>query len=60
MQVRYIVQSKYANGDDYMDKVDSLDDVAEIAHWIDSSENGNAADSGRILASQFSVTTEEV
>jgi len=59
MVVKYIVEAKYANGDDYADKVDSLHQVCEILLYIESDLNERLDSSRRILATQVSVTTEE-
>lgn len=59
MKVFYIVTTKYANGDDYADKFETLTEVAEAAKFIDSKENRNLPDEDRLIDSQFAVTTEE-
>lgn len=59
MDVKYIIEAKYANGDSYADKVDTIDEVISILHFIAGAENAAQTDDNRIEATQLSVTTEE-
>ena len=60
MEVKFIVTAKYANGDDYADKFDTLAEVANLLLYIEGEENNEQTDDNLILATQLSVTTEEV
>lgn len=60
MNVKYIVETKYANGDSYADKLDTLEEVAEVCRYIESKVNKDHPDNQKLLATQFTVTTEEI
>lgn len=59
MQVNYIIEATYANGDKYADKVGSFAEVANIVKFINSDINATRPDDERITTEQFSITTEE-
>jgi hypothetical protein len=59
MQIEYIIESKYYNGDKYADKVSELGDVAVILQHIAAQDRDGIADEDRIDSKQISVTTEE-
>jgi len=59
MQVNYIIESKYYNGDTYADKFSTLQDVvyalSELARW----DNAATPDDERIDLRQITITEEE-
>lgn len=59
MEVKYIIQSKYYNGDDYADKFDTLQEVAETLIELEKQDRIWVKDENRIDTKQISVTTEE-
>lgn len=59
MDVKYIIESHYYNGDAFMDKVDTLDEVIEILQDIGKSDTDEYDNEHRIDSKQISVTTEE-
>ena len=60
MQVNYIIESRYYNGDKYAEKVGSLAEVVYVLSDINCWDNPNQPDAERINVNQISVTTEEV
>lgn len=59
MEVKYIIESRYYNGDKYADKFDSLSEVAEILREIEQLDTDEMSDGLRIDSKQISITTEE-
>lgn len=59
MNVNYIIESRYYNGDKYAEKVDSFDELIEVLQVIKNFDNEYTADDERIDSKQISVTTEE-
>lgn len=59
MTVKYIIESKYYNGDKYAEKLDDIDELIEALQVIRNFDNEYTADDERIDSKQISVTTEE-
>lgn len=60
MEVKYIITSHYYNGDEYADKVDTLEEVIEVLQDIAKQDNDAHDDDNRIDSKQIAVITEEV
>lgn len=60
MEVNYIIESRYYNGDKYADKLSELGDVAVLLQQIVAQDRDSVPDHYRIDSKQISVTTEEV
>lgn len=59
MEVKFIIEATYANGDKYADKVDTISELISILHFIEGAENQAQTDDNKILVTQLSITTEE-
>lgn len=60
MEVKYILETVYLNGDKYMDKFDTIYELVETLRYIDGWINERNPDHMKLDKNQISVTTEEV
>ena len=60
MEVKYILETVYFNGDQYMDKFDTIYELVETLRYIDGQINERNPDDMKLDKNQISVTTEEV
>jgi hypothetical protein len=58
MEYKYIIQAKYANGDSYFDKFDSLTEAVEDLQFIRDYEDEDEPASEHILAETVVLYTE--
>ena len=57
--MKYIVTGEYANGDKYLDKFDTLLEIAEHINILYDSENASQPDDNRLTYNGFTVEIEE-
>lgn len=61
MEVTYIIESEYYNGDKYADKCEGIEDLlAELADIANDEKSATIGDAAKVRTDKISVTTEEV
>lgn len=57
--MEYIITGTYANGDEYGDKLRSIEQLTEALQWIAGHDHDGTPDHYRVLSESIKIETEE-